>query len=190
MSDTTARLLRKNQRTVPQGLEQIESETNSRAHRVRLPDFLESLPMALMRGREAVMRYFRPSLRAHKLSEQQWRVLRALASRGATEATELVRATFLHASSLSRILRDLDRRALIQRMSVKSDLRRSVVSISRAGMQLIKAVQPESEAGYEEITRRFGEERLRSLQVTLKELEASLLADLPEESETDQFPDE
>ncbi|MFT5000920.1 MAG: hypothetical protein ACI875_001925, partial [Planctomycetota bacterium] len=36
----------------------------------------KSLPIMLLRAREAVMRRFRPMLRLHDLSEQQWRVLR------------------------------------------------------------------------------------------------------------------
>lgn len=146
---------------------------------MKLRNFSESLPMALLRGREAVMRYFRPSLRRHGLTEQQWRVLRALAHSGPLEATELARLTFILAPSLSRILRDLDQRSLIERRSIKPDLRRSVVSVSRAGLRMIKAVTPESEAGYAEIARRLGEEYLAALQTMLRRLEASLLDGLP-----------
>src|SRR6266849_5130597 len=48
--------------------------------RVPMREFSRSLPMSLLRAREAVMRHFRPSLRDHGLTEQQWRILRALAS--------------------------------------------------------------------------------------------------------------
>ena len=40
--------------------------------------FDRSLPMALLRAREAVMSRFRPLLHAHGVTEQQWRVIRAL----------------------------------------------------------------------------------------------------------------
>ncbi len=73
--------------------------------------FSESLPMALLRTREAVMRLFRPGLRSHGVTEQQWRILRALAHAGPMEVTELAEATFLLAPSLSRILPDLEKRA-------------------------------------------------------------------------------
>src|SRR5438105_334324 len=43
-----------------------------------LRPFSQSLPMALLRAREAVMRHFRPSLQAAGLTEQQWRTMRAL----------------------------------------------------------------------------------------------------------------
>ena len=76
--------------------------------RVPMRDFSRSLPMSLLRAREAVMRQFRPSLRQHGLTEQQWRILRALAATDAIEVTELARVAFLLGPSLSRILRDLD----------------------------------------------------------------------------------
>ncbi|MGM3243097.1 hypothetical protein ACS2VP_27140, partial [Bacillus cereus group sp. Bc237] len=47
---------------------------------VALRAFSRSLPMALLRSRESVMVRFRPMLRAHGLTEQQWRVLRAMAA--------------------------------------------------------------------------------------------------------------
>jgi homoprotocatechuate degradation regulator HpaR len=142
--------------------------------RIVLRDFSRSLPMALMRAREATMRFFRPSLRTHGLSEQQWRVLRALAAEGPTEAMSLARAAFLLAPSLSRILRDLRKRRLIERRVNSSDLRRSVIAISPAGRALIATQAPSSEAGYAEIARRFGKKRLARLQAELDALEKAL----------------
>ena len=78
--------------------------------RTRLRSFSKSLPMSLLRAREAVMRHFRASLRQHNITEQQWRVLRALAEVRKIEVTELAHATFLLPPSLSRILRDLEQR--------------------------------------------------------------------------------
>src|SRR3954471_21942284 len=98
------------------------SATASAAQRVPMRDFSRSLPMSLLRAREAVMRHFRPSLRNHGLTEQQWRILRALASIDAIEVTELARLAFLLGPSLSRILRDLEARELIERRADKSDL--------------------------------------------------------------------
>jgi homoprotocatechuate degradation regulator HpaR len=136
-------------------------------------EFSRSLPMSLLRAREAVMRHFRPSLRNHGLTEQQWRILRALAA-GAIEVTELARVAFLLGPSLSRILRDLEARHLIERKVAKADLRRGVVSISAKGLRLIEAVAPSSEAIYAAITRRYGARKLAELQDMLHALEGSL----------------
>lgn len=137
-------------------------------------DFSRSLPMSLLRAREAVMRQFRPSLREHGLTEQQWRILRALASIEDAEVTELARTAFLLGPSLSRILRDLEARNLIERKTANADQRRSKVSISEKGVKLMASVAPSSEAIYAEITRRFGARKLAELQEMLGELEQSL----------------
>lgn len=137
-------------------------------------EFSRSLPMALLRAREAVMRQFRPSLRDQGLTEQQWRILRALAALDAIEVTELARVAFLLGPSLSRILRDLEARHLIERRAAKTDLRRGLVSISAKGVKLIEAVAPSSEAIYAAITRRYGAKKLAELQDMLGALEASL----------------
>jgi homoprotocatechuate degradation regulator HpaR len=146
-----------------------------RVRRVPMREFSRSLPMSLLRAREAVMRQFRPSLREHGLTEQQWRILRALAAIDAAEVTELARTAFLLGPSLSRILRDLEARQLIERKPAKADLRRGMVSISERGLKLMERVAPISEQVYAAITRRFGARRLAELQDMLGELEDSLL---------------
>ena len=139
-------------------------------------DFSRSLPMSLLRARESVMRHFRPSLRAHGLTEQQWRILRALAAHNDIEVTELARVACLLGPSLSRILRDLEMRRLIRRRLVQADLRRSMVSITSKGLQLIDAVAPSSESIYAGIAKRFGTRQLTELQDMLHLLERKLLA--------------
>jgi len=160
------------------GSEIDPASTAHAARSVPIREFSRSLPMALLRAREAVMRHFRVSLRRHGLTEQQWRILRALATVESIEVTELARMAYLLGPSLSRILRDLEERRLIERRSVKTDLRRAMVSISPKGLRLMEAVGPSSEAIYTEITERYGAERLAALQEMLNALEASL-ADMP-----------
>jgi homoprotocatechuate degradation regulator HpaR len=125
--------------------------------------FSKSLPMELLRAREAVMRRFRPALRTHGVTEQQWRILRAIAHAGPLEVSELAEATCLLAPSLSRILPDMEARQLISRKQADSDLRRSVISLERKGLRLIA-----------EIAQRFGAERLSQLFTLLRELEETL----------------
>lgn len=140
--------------------------------------FSESLPMTLLRAREAVMSLFRPGLRKLGVTEQQWRILRALAHRGPLEVTELAEATFLLAPSLSRILPDLEKRELVSRRQLDTDLRRSVMSLEPKGLKLIAAHAPYSEEMYARIAKRFGTERIEQLIGLLQELEESL-AEIP-----------
>lgn len=156
----------------------VDHAAGPAAREMPMREFSRSLPMALLRAREAVMRHFRASLRKHGLTEQQWRILRALGGVDTIEVTELAHSAYLLGPSLSRILRDLEQRGLIERRSVKTDLRRGLVSISAKGLRLIEAVAPSSEAIYAEMTRRYGAERLAALHEMLSALEASL-ADMP-----------
>src|SRR5256886_10048610 len=119
-----------------------DTEGRMEARRVPMRDFSRSLPMLLLRAREAVMRQFRPSLRQHGLTEQQWRILRALTAVETIEVTELARVAFLLGPSLSRILRDLEARQLIQREVANAELPRAMGSISAKGLKLIADVSP------------------------------------------------
>jgi homoprotocatechuate degradation regulator HpaR len=162
---------------------------SKKVRRVPMREFSRSLPMSLLRAREAVMRHFRASLRDHGLTEQQWRILRALAAIDAIEVTELARVAFLLGPSLSRILRDLEARHLIERKVAQADLRRGLVSISAKGVRLMETVAPSSEAIYAAITRRYGARKLRELQDMLHALERSLseLSVGGEGAEADEF---
>jgi hypothetical protein len=60
-----------------------------------LRDFRHSLPMELLRAREAAMSRFRPVLREYGLTEQQWRVIRVLAEQDGIDASEVAARSFL-----------------------------------------------------------------------------------------------
>lgn len=143
---------------------------------MRLREFSRSLPMSLLKAREAVMSHFRPSLNHFGITEQQWRVLRALTAVETIEIMALAERTFLLPPSLSRILKDLDERGLILRRTSETDLRRGLVSISARGRDLIAKAGADSEAIYLEITERYGAERLERLQDMLRDLETALAA--------------
>ncbi len=139
-----------------------------------LRGFDRSLPMALLRAREALMRRFRPMLAEHGLTEQQWRVIRALAAAELPmDVGEIADATFLLGPSLSRILSNLDERSLIVRQLDPQDQRRSSVKLSRSGLALFGRIAPESEEIYGDIENRFGESRMIDLLSLLNELEKS-----------------
>jgi homoprotocatechuate degradation regulator HpaR len=152
----------------------VADPKNSSATRVRLRDFSRSLPMALLKTRESVMRHFRPAMRDLKLTEQQWRVLRALGSVQEIEATSLATATFLLAPSLTRILRDLEMRELINRRSDPNDMRTSRLSLSDKGHALMDEAGIRSEHIYRAMTQRIGAERMEQMMRLLLEVEQEL----------------
>ena len=151
----------------------IEPTTDPPSDR-RLQPPARSLPAFLMRAREAVMTRVRPVLRAYDMTEPQWRVLRTLASTQEVEVTHLAEMVFLLPSSLSRILKDLTDRGLIQRRTSVADLRKGLVSISDQGMALIEAATPEAAKVNSEIEKLFGRDRMAQLERLLQELEAAV----------------
>jgi len=135
--------------------------------------------MALLRAREAVMKTFMPHLRANDMSPQQWRVLRALfdareQGQEEVEMSYLAEKCHLLLPSLSRIVQLLQKRGLIQRRNSRADMRRSMISLSDSGGELVKFMSVQSEARYEHITRVFGYGKLELLYELLEELTEKL----------------
>ena len=150
---------------------------------IAMRSFSESLPMALLKARESAMRVFRPLLAEHGLTEQQWRVLRALAAaEGHLEVGALAERTFLLSPSLSRILVTLQARDLIARATPAHDRRRSLIALTPAGRWLMARFAPRGEAAYAEIEQQFGPVRLQRLLDELHELAALDFVDLSEEA--------
>lgn len=137
--------------------------------------FDESLPMALLGAREAAMQHFRPLLSQHDLTEQQWRVLRALSAHDSpVEVTALASMTSLLAPSVTRILSDLASRKLVTREPVPHDQRRSAISLASAGRKLVAKIAPQSEAIYNNIEATFGQRKLADLITELHQLTQQL----------------
>ena len=130
--------------------------------------------MELLKAREAAMSRFRPMLRQHGLTEQQWRVIRALAAYQRIDASELAKRSFLLAPSLTRILQFLERAQLIKRSSDANDQRRSVFALTNKGRRIYDEVGPDSELLYAEIEKEFGVDKLETLYKLLAEFYTAL----------------
>jgi homoprotocatechuate degradation regulator HpaR len=130
--------------------------------------------MQLLKAREAVMKNFIPHLRAHDLTPQQWRVLRALNDNEVLELSEVSRRCYLLMPSLSRIVQNLEKRGLISRSTSAEDQRRSLVELTAIGEALVAEMTPESEARYQQITEAFGYGKLELLSELLDELVVKL----------------
>ena len=146
----------------------VEEET------LPLRDFEHSLPMKLLKAREAAMARFRPMLRDHGLTEQQWRVIRALSHYERIDASELARRSFLLAPSLTRILQHLESEKLIRRSADANDQRRSVLILTAKGRKLFAQVAPDSAALYDDIEAEFGSEKLALLYELLEQFHQTI----------------
>lgn len=133
-----------------------------------------SLPIALLRAREAVMAYYRPHHRRGGITEQQWRVIRVLYLEGEMDAKRLAGRSYLLAPSLSRILRDLEASDHIRRRTPEGDSRQTLVSLSPKATAMVIRVAPLLDRIHREIARRFGKDRVDQLLALLAELESAL----------------
>jgi homoprotocatechuate degradation regulator HpaR len=136
--------------------------------------FERSLPMQLMLAREAVMLRFRPHLNESGLTDQQWRIIRALNEVDELEIVELGKSCCLHAASLSRILPKLEADGLVSRRSSKSDQRRVIVSLTSKGRRLFATVAPRSEEIYAALAREIGPAKLEQIYHLLDEVIGAL----------------
>lgn len=115
-----------------------------------------SLTITLLRAREAVMGKFRPMLAEYDVTEQQWRVLRALAEQSPLDATEACERAVILAPSLTRIIKTLEDRKLITRGKFANDGRRAQLAITPSGLALVESVMPVRRTIYDELEKRYG----------------------------------
>ena len=120
------------------------------------------------------MALFRPLLREHQLTEQQWRVIRVLAANKSMDVSALADETVLLAPSLSRIISTLTQAGLVERTPDAQDQRRALLSLTKAGTRLFQTISPYSETIYQQIEDQFGQAELDTLQKLLHKLEDTL----------------
>lgn len=132
----------------------------------------KSVTMSMLRAREALMERFRPILAEHGLTEPQWRVLRALSEVDELPITETAELTMLLAPSVTRIVKDLEARKLIQRTAHGLKPNQYHLRILPAGTKLIDLVAPKADACIGGLTSQFGRKRMEELQKLLEDFAA------------------
>lgn len=132
-----------------------------------LGPYRQSLAGTLLAAREAVMAPIRPMLRDANVTEQQWRVLRVLVEHDSLDARSIASSALLHPPSVTRILKELLDRGLIERSVDPNDSRRSIVSISDAGNMLVKLTARHTVQVINSYSKTFGPDRLTALRQEL-----------------------
>lgn len=168
-------MIRQRQKTSPVSSGTIEADSeivDSMLQNMRRFD--ESLPMRLLKAREAVLQQWLPHLRRHGLSKEQWRVMRTLAERGELDVGALAEHCALLRPSVSRILQKLEADGFIDRKSCDQDNRRAVASISVVGRRKIAEIAPELQAYNLYIEERIGKDRLKVLSELIDEVVLAL----------------
>lgn len=129
----------------------------------------ESLPILLLRAREKAISYVRPVLADLDLTEQQWRVIRALYTQESLNTQQLAEATCILGPSLSRILARLDTDGVIIRKSDASDQRVVNIRLSAKGKRVHQRIFKNITKQYEQFSNDFGAAKVAKLNTLLSD---------------------
>lgn len=134
-----------------------------------------SLPIALLRARETVMGPLREMLAQSGISEQKWRVLRVLNEKGPSEHSAIAADACLLLPSLTRMLSTLETEGLVTRAQDSTDRRKTLVTITQAGQELIFTHLERTNAIFSQLELQFGRDRLDQLLDLLEDLQGVAL---------------
>ena len=107
-----------------------------------------NLPQLMLQAREALLARFRPILNEHGLTEQQWRILRALLINGPLEPRQLSEACQISSPSITGVLMRMEEAGLVERRRMQDDQRRLKVSVTARSRQLGRRMFPAIDAQY------------------------------------------
>lgn len=133
-----------------------------------------NLALLLLQAREGVMAHFRPILNAHGITEQQWRIVRALLERGPLEPRQIGAVCLISSPSLAGMLARMDQTGLVRRERMAEDQRRVLVSLTAKSRALAAAMAPRIEAVYSAIEDHVGEALIGQFFASLDEMLAVL----------------
>ena len=138
--------------------------------KTNIPDTSQSLPIALLRAREKVMKPARLLLVETGVTEQQWRVVRVLVEEGPMDPTTIADRAVLLLPSLTRILQKLEEKGLIVRQRDEQDGRRQLIKATKAGCRLIADNIPAAQIYAQRLKDHLGGERYDQLLDLLEDL--------------------
>lgn len=133
-----------------------------------------NLPLLLLQARERVIGRFRPLLNANGITEQQWRVVRALLETGPLEPREIVAVCGISSPSLAGVLARMEELGYVTRERLDHDQRRLLVSLTAKSRTLAARMAPQVEAAYAELEAQVGAPLMQRLYAVLDELVETL----------------
>ena len=110
-----------------------------------MPKFLDSLPMILSRTLDGVMPVYRALFQEHAITDQQWRVMRALWEQKHLTSKQISEITLLPSPSLVGILDRLEKKGYVGRLRSVEDRRLVYIVPTQAGRKLQELMLPKIE---------------------------------------------
>jgi homoprotocatechuate degradation regulator HpaR len=132
--------------------------------------YRKNLPLLLLTVREAIRANFQPTLRKYGITEQQWRILRALHEAKLMGVTEIADACLIFRPSIVGIVQRMEEMNLVKRAAVKTDKRRVNISLTPRGKALVNEIMPIFDAIYQQLENAVGAEKLDTLYHVLDDM--------------------
>lgn len=126
-----------------------------------------NLPQRFLKARDSLMGHFRHILNHFGLTEQQWRILRALDEHGQLEPREICDLCQFSSPSMAGMLARLEEAELIDRVPMPGDQRRVIVNLSPKAIKLLSQVGPLIELQYSYLEEACGKQALHDLLIVL-----------------------
>lgn len=131
--------------------------------RQQAPFTHRNLPLMLLQARERVIARFRPLFNEHGVTEQQWRIVRALLETGPLEPREIVVVCGISSPSLAGVLARMEELDLVARERLDHDQRRVRVSLTARSRALVRQMAPGVEAAYKAMQAQIGPDLIAHL---------------------------
>lgn len=132
--------------------------------------FEDSLPLRLLKAREASMSFFRPLLQENDLTEQQWRILRALYEHGELDYKQVAKMCCILSPSLTGIINRLEKQGYIHREKDETDQRRTLLKHTEKAKALFARLAPEVDVLYKDFFNKYGADKVELLTELLDDL--------------------
>ncbi len=128
-----------------------------------------NLPYRFLKARESLMEHFRPIMNHFGLTDQQWRILRALDEHGKLEPREICEMCQFSSPSVAGILARMEEVDLITRSRILSDQRRVMIHLSERGTAILSQIAPLIDLQYAYIEQSCGKDIFADLFKVLDE---------------------
>ncbi len=133
-----------------------------------------NLPHLLLIARETLLDRFRPVLREHGLTEQQWRIIRVLSDAGPLPLKDIVEHCQIFGSSLTGIVTRMESQHYVRRVAHAEDGRVTLITLTPKARKLVDTMRPLIDAIYDDLEAQVGKPRLTALVAMLDETLSAL----------------
>ena len=135
-----------------------------------MPKFLDSLPMILSRSLDRIMPVYRTLFQEHAITDQQWRVMRALWEQKHLTSRQIAEITLLPSPSLVGILDRLEKKGFVGRLRSIEDRRLVYIVPTQSGRELQELMLPKIEQIHDSFTQKVTPEEWGELNRILEKL--------------------